>query len=247
MTWHCHLSFVVCVCHSTPSQLVYKSLPLECFLHQPSTTSFAKQANSQHPTMAINYSALAFDFPRREKIHPGMFSYYKRVFKGTVWRPFLLPNASLQGALDEGHRHNVNGDILSVPAVYEFAIAKHIGGKRFKTYLGTTRNAKQRHTKYLYNGDHIAQFLESAVKNGFVVYRRIRYIIPRANLNTRDMELAAVLAEQTETRLLGKYNYSWNARTNGGAAMTRMPVKTSFLCMFSKVKWLRNPDAKKFM
>ena len=197
--------------------------------------------------MATNYGPLAFDFPRREKIHPGMFSYYKRVFKGAAWKPFLLPNASLQGSLEEAQRHNVNGDILAVPAIYEFAVAARIGSKRFKTYIGTTCNAKQRHAKYLYNGDHIAHFMESAVKNGFVVYRRIRYIIPRANLNSRDMELAAVLAEQTETRFLGKYNYAWNSRTNGAAAMTRMPVKTSFLCMFSKVKWLRNPEAKKFM
>ena len=197
--------------------------------------------------MTTNYGPLAFDFPRREKIHPGMFSYYKRVFKGTAWKPFLLPNASLQGSLEEAQRHKVNDDILAVPAIYEFAVAARIGSKRFKTYIGTTCNAKQRHAKYLCNGDHIAHFMESAVKNGFVVYRRIRYIIPRANLNSRDMELAAVLAEQTETRFLGKYNYAWNSRTNGAAAMTRMPVKTSFLCMFSKVKWLRNPDAKKFM
>ena len=196
--------------------------------------------------MGMNYGPLAFDFPRREKISPGMFSYYKRVFKGSVWKPFLLPNASLQGALSEAQRHNVNGDILSVPAVYEFAVASRIGGKRYKTYIGTTCNAKQRHSKYLCNGDHIAHFMDAAVKNGFVVYRRIRYIIPRDKLNSRDMELATVLAGQTETRFLGKYNYSWNSSTNGGAAMTRMPVKTSFLCLFTKIKWLKNPEARKF-
>ena len=84
------------------------------------------------------------------------------------------------------------------------------------------------------------------MRNGFFVHRRIRYIIPKPELTPAQIERAAVVAEQTETRFLGKYDYSWNSRQNGCPAMTRIPVKKSFLCMFSKIAWLKNPEAKKF-
>lgn len=197
-------------------------------------------------TTDIRYGPADFSFFRREKCSPGKFSYYKKFFRGTTWELVLEPARSLDKSLDDARRHGVNEALWEVPAVYEFSVAKSIGGKRYKTYVGTTKNLKQRHAAYLRDGDHIREYLEHAVRSGFFVYRRFRYIIPRKTLAPNDHELAALIAEQTETRFLGKYNFAWNSANNGHKAMTRMPAKTSFLCMFTRMKWLRHPDAKKF-
>lgn len=194
----------------------------------------------------INYGPADFSFAPRESVHPGTFSHYKKFFRGARWQLFLLPSPTLEQSLEQAKRHRVNDDILSVPAVYEFAVAKSLNGKRYKTYVGTTKNARNRHASYLNDGDHIARFLHAAVCGGFYVYRRIRYIIPRAELSRSQIERAAVVAEQSETRFLGKYNFPWNSRQNGNEAMTRIPVKKSFLCMFTRVKWLNNSEARKF-
>ena len=194
----------------------------------------------------INYGPAEFSFAPREKVHPGFFSHYKKFWRGAKWQLFLLPSPTLEQSLEQAKRHRVNEGIFPVPAVYEFAISKTRTGDRYKTYVGTTKNATNRHGSYLNDGDHIARFLETAVRNGFFVHRRIRYIIPKPELTPAQIERAAVVAEQTETRFLGKFNYAFNARQNGNEAMTRIPVKKSFLCMFSRVKWLKNPDARKF-
>jgi hypothetical protein len=126
-------------------------------------------------------------------------------------------------------------------------VAKTPGGKRYKTYVGTTKNLQSRHADYLRNGDHIAHFMESAVKSGFFIMRRVRYIIPKPLLAPGQAGLAAVVAEQAETRFLGKFNYAWNSRQNGNKEMTRMPVKTPFMCFFSRIRWVRHDGVQKFI
>ena len=202
---------------------------------------------STSPANIINYSRADFNFVRREKAHPGYFSGYKKFFRGTKWHVFAGPAHSLEDSLTESRRYGVNNGLWEVPAVYEFAVAKTPGGKRLKTYVGTTKNLKNRHGCYLRDGGHIAHFMEAAVKSGLFVMRRVRYIIPTPNLPYNQIELASVVAEQTETRFLGKFNYAWNARQNGNVEMTRMPVKDSFLCLFSRIKWIRNSNVAKFM
>lgn len=199
-----------------------------------------------NPANMINYSKADFNFVCREKCHPGMFSGYKKFFRGTKWHTFLEPASSLEASLENARRHRVNEGLWEVPAVYEFAVTKTPSGKRYKTYVGTTKNLRDRHSGYLRNGDHIAHFMESAVKSGLFVMRRIRYIIPSPKIEPNRIELASVVAEQTETRFLGKFNYAWNSRQNGNIAMTRMPVKDSFLCMFSHIKWIRHGSSAKF-
>jgi hypothetical protein len=200
-----------------------------------------------NPANMINYGKADFNFVCRENYHPGMFSGYKKFFRGSRWHIFLEPASSLPTSLYNARRHNVNEGLWHVPAVYEFAVAKTPGGKRYKTYIGTTKDLADRHGAYLANGSNIAHFLESAVKNGFFVMRRVRYIVPKPLLAPGQAELAAVIAEQTETRFLGKFNYSWNSRQNGNIAMTRMPVQQSFLCFFSRIKWIRHEDVQKFL
>jgi len=194
----------------------------------------------------IKYGPADFNFVRREKVHPGYFSEYKKFFRGTKWHVFLAPSNDLEYALVDAKARGVNEDLWDVPGVYEFAVAKSPSATRFKTYVGTTKSVRDRHRSYLRDGDHIANFFDSAVKNGLFVMRRIRYIIPKPQLLDHQTELAAVVAEQTETRFLGKYNYAWNSRQNGNVAMTRMPMKKSFMCMFSRIKWARSKDAQKF-
>jgi len=194
----------------------------------------------------INYDIADFNFVRREKVHPGYFSGYKRFFRGTKWHVFLAPANDLGYSLVDAKSRGVNAGLWDVPGVYEFAVAKSPNATRYKTYIGTTKSVSGRHGSYLRDGDHIKNFFESAVKNGLFVMRRIRYIIPKPQLPPHQIELAAVVAEQTETRFLGKYNFAWCQRQNGNLAMTRMPVKSSFLCMFSRIKWARNNEANKF-
>jgi hypothetical protein len=194
----------------------------------------------------INYQIADFNFTRREKVHPGYFSGYKKFFRGTKWHVFLAPANDLGYSLVDAKSRGVNNGLWDVPGVYEFAVAKSPSATRYKTYIGTTKSVSGRHGSYLRDGDHIANFLDSAVRSGLFVMRRIRYIIPKPQLPDHQIELAAVIAGQTETRFLGKYNYAWNKANNGGIAMTRMPVKSSFLCMFSRIKWARNNEANKF-
>jgi len=194
----------------------------------------------------INYDIADFSFVRREKVHPGYFSGYKRFFRGTKWHMFLAPANDLGRALANAKSRDVNHGLWDVPGVYEFAVAKSPSATRYKTYVGTTKSVSDRHGSYLRDGDHIKNFLDAAVKNGLFVMRRIRYIIPKPQIPPHLVEQAAVIAGQTETRFLGKYNYAWNKANNGGIAMTRMPVKSSFLCMFSRVNWMRNNEANKF-
>jgi len=195
----------------------------------------------------INYDIADFNFVRREKVHPGYFSGYKKFFRGTKWHVFLAPANDLGYSLVDAKSRGVNAGLWDVPGVYEFAVAKSPSATRYKTYIGTTKSVSGRHGSYLRDGDHIANFLGAAVKNGLFVMRRIRYIIPKPQLPPRLVEQAAVISEQTETRFLGKYDYSWNQRQNGGVAMTRMPVKKSFLCMFSRIEWVRHSDFSKFV
>jgi hypothetical protein len=199
-----------------------------------------------NPANKINYDIADFNFVRREKVHPGYFSGYKKFFRGTKWHVFLAPANDLGYSLVDAKARDVNHGLWDVPGVYEFAVAKSPSATRYKTYVGTTKHIGKRQNQYLRDGDHIANFLDAAVKSGLFVMRRIRYIIPKPQLPDHQVELAAVVAEQTETRFLGKYNYAFNQRQNGGVAMTRMPVKSSFLCMFSKVRWGRSNKANKF-
>lgn len=201
---------------------------------------------STNPANIISYDIADFNFTRREKVHPGYFSGYKKFFRGTKWHVFLAPANDLGFSLCDAKARDVNHGLWDVPGVYEFAVAKSPNATRYKTYIGTTRSVRDRHGSYLRDGDHIANFLDAAVKSGLFVMRRIRYIIPKPQLPPRLVEQAAVIAEQTETRFLGKYDYAFNQRQNGGVAMTRMPVKKSFLCMFSRIKWGRSNEANKF-
>jgi hypothetical protein len=195
----------------------------------------------------INYDIADFNFTRREKVHPGYFSGYKKFFRGTKWHVFLAPANDLGYSLVDAKSRGVNAGLWDVPGVYEFAVAKSPNATRYKTYVGTTKSVSGRHGSYLRDGDHIANFLGAAVKNGLFVMRRIRYIFTKPDLLPRQIEMGSVIAEQTETRFLGKYDYSWCQRQNGNLAMTRMPVKKSFLCMFSRIEWVRHSDYSKFM
>jgi hypothetical protein len=194
----------------------------------------------------INYDIADFNFVRREKVHPGYFSGYKRFFRGTKWHVFLAPANDLGYSLVDAKSRGVNAGLWDVPGVYEFAVAKSPNATRYKTYVGTTKSVRDRHGSYLRDGDHIKNFLDAAVKSGLFVMRRIRYIIPKPELLPHQAAMAEVIAGQVETSFLGKFNYAWNRDNNGDLAMTRMPVKKSFLCMFSKIKWNRNNEANKF-
>jgi hypothetical protein len=202
---------------------------------------------TSNPANMINYSKADFNFVRRENYHPGIFSGYKKFFRGTKWHIFLEPASSLPASLENAKRHRVNEGLWHVPAVYEFAVSKTPGGKRYKTYVGTTKDLADRHGAYIANGSHIAHFLEKAVTSGLFVMRRVRYIIPSVHISPGNAEFASVVAEQTETRFLGKFNYAWNSRQNGNIAMTRMPVKDSFLCLFSRIKWICHNSSAKFV
>ena len=199
-----------------------------------------------NPANMINYGPTDFTFVRREKARPGYFSTYKKFFRGTKWHVFLAPAADLDYAREVAKSREVNKGLWNVPGVYEYAVAKSPNATRYKTYVGMTKHIRERQNQYLNGDDHIRQLMEAALKSGLFVMRRIRYIIPKPELPPHQAAMAEVVAGQVETCFLGKFNYAWNKDNNGDVAMTRMPVKSSFLCMFSKVKWQRNNEANKF-
>ena len=132
---------------------------------------------STNPANIISYDIADFNFVRREKVHPGYFSGYKKFFRGTKWHVFLAPANDLGRALANAKSRDVNSGLWDIPGVYEFAVAKSPSADRYKTYVGTTKSVRDRHGSYLRDGDHIANFLEAAVKGGLFVMRRIRYIL----------------------------------------------------------------------
>jgi hypothetical protein len=199
-----------------------------------------------NPANVINYGPTDFTFVRREKAHPGYFSTYKKFFRGTKWHVFLTPASDLDYAREVAKSREVNKGLWNVPGVYEYAVAKSPSATRYKTYVGMTKHIRERQNQYLNGDDHIRQLMEAALKSGLFVMRRIRYIIPKPELSPHQAAMAEVVAGQVETCFLGKFNYAWNKDNNGDVAMTRMPVKSSFLCMFSKVKWTKHNAAAKF-
>ena len=189
-----------------------------------------------------NYPIANFNFPLREKCHPGFFSSYKNFFRGSSWELFATP-------FGYGPRHEeliakIAEKILPIPAVYEFAVSKSIGGKRYKTYLGQTVNMKQRHGQYVgyvKTGDHVGHMMKYALEHGLFLYRRIRYIIPNPNLTEITRKKADLMGLMWETRLLAQINYAWNTENNGKSHdkinHTRNVKVSPFLCFFSKVKF----------
>ena len=159
---------------------------------------------------------------------------------------FLAPANDLEYAREVAKSREVNKDLWDVPGVYEYAVASSPTATRYKTYVGMTKHIYTRQNQYLNGDDHIGQLMEAALKSGLFIMRRIRYIIPKPKLPPHQAEMAEVVAGQVETSFLGKFNYAWNKENNGKEAMLRMPIKTSFLCLFSKIKWMRNQEAAKF-
>ena len=194
----------------------------------------------------INYTTMSYKFPCREKYSPGMFTFYRRFFNGCKWELALRPSQGIATSWEDAKRNNVNHHIKPIPGVYEFAIADRPGGKRYKVYVGMSTNMAARHGDHLAGRSNIATFLDAAVRQGFFIYRRVRYIIPCGPKDARSHKRATVMAGQVETRILGKYNYAWNKDVNGETEMTRMPVKSSFLCFCTGIKWLKHAEAYKY-
>jgi len=208
----------------------------------------------QNVANIINYNTAPFDFPVREKASIGMFSTYRKFFKGAKWDVFFTPGDASRSA---GHALEKNRGIWEVPCVYEFAVSLSPTGKRYKVYVGKAVNAHQRMNDYVNrhfaHGDHIGALMREATESGLFIMRRIRYIIPRQNLSQVEIANAELMAVQTETRLLGRYNFAWNAASNGDNSyygrfdrkiFVRHAVRKSFLCMFSRVSFTESDTVK---
>jgi len=206
--------------------------------------------------MSAKYSIAPFDFYPREKISPSYFSKYRKFFRGAKWDLFAVPSdcgPSFNERIDSS-----NSKLLEIPAVYEFAVSlSPTGGKRYKVYLGQTVNMKQRHGQYIDSNivlkpaNHIYHLMKTSLDNGLFIHRRIRYIVPHANLTEITRAKADLMGLMWETRLLGSYNYAWNTKNNGQSHQkidhTRVAKKVNFLCLFSKVKFEYNdPNARNF-
>jgi hypothetical protein len=206
------------------------------------------------PISKHNYRTAGFNFPRREKHSPGYFSSYKKFFRGTRWELFATPFG--YGPCHDARISDINSELMPVPAVYEFAVSKSIGGKRYKTYLGQTNNMKRRSGEYVaaLNKEekvHINKLMQYSMENGLFIYRRVRYIIPRTELSDLARQKADLMSLMWETRLLAQMNYSWNTDNNGkthaGIDHTRTAKVVPFMCLFSKVRFVfEDPRARAF-
>ena len=208
----------------------------------------------QNVANVISYNTIPFDFPCREKASPGMFSTYRKVFKGVKWDVFFTPGDASRSA-EFANQKNV--DLWQVPCVYEFAVSLSPTSKRYKVYVGKAVNAYNRMhdyvAKHFAHGDHTGTLMREAVESGLYIMRRIRYIIPRPVLTPVEIANAELMAVQTETRLLGRYNFAWNAASNGDNSyygrfdrkiFVRRAVRKSFLCMFNRVAFIESETVK---
>ena len=120
------------------------------------------------------------------------------------WEVFLDGS---KGSDFKGAKKNENSTHLlkEKPGVYEFSLVHPSDmKKRFKVYAGMTSNMLQRHHRnYRSNGSHLLKQFEGAVREGYLVLRRVKY--------TKSTEKAKAL----ESRMLRQYNYAWNSMENG--------------------------------
>ncbi len=69
--------------------------------------------------------------------------------------------------------------------MYEFAISKGTSDRRYKMYVGETNSVRSRHQQYAKTGDHLYQLLDTALKDGCVIWRRCQYVV-RMRLTVMD-------------------------------------------------------------
>jgi hypothetical protein len=220
----------------------------------PTTNQPTNQPTNMSAIAKHSYPIASFNFPRREKCSPGYFSSYKKFFRGTRWELFAVPFG--YGPRYDALINDINSKLLPVPAVYEFAVSKSIGGKRYKVYLGQTNSMERRSSEYVRALEkpekvHINKLMQYSLEHGLFIYRRVRYIIPNANLSPIAREKADLMSLMWETRLLAQLNYSWNTDNNGKSHAridhTRTVKVAPFFCFFSKVQFeFADPKAKAF-
>lgn len=88
------------------------------------------------------------------------------------------------------------------PACYELAIAGPRGGNLKEVYVGHTVNEKKRLSRYGRDGSHLAEIIQSHLRNGWCLYYRAR------------AKGSKIEAEVMERRMLSKYDYDWNLKLN---------------------------------
>ena len=78
-------------------------------------------------------------------------------------------------------------------------------GSRYGAKLGS------RIRRYCSNGNHIAELMDEALERGYELQMRFKQA-----KNQED-------ARKQEAKLLKKYNYAWNKRSNGGRSRSVLP------------------------
>jgi len=209
----------------------------------------------------IKYGTIPYDFPLREKADIGRWSTYRKVFRGTKWEVFIKPIGKRHQNWNESINFATgkNNDLWDVPCIYEYAVSLSPTSKRYKVYVGKSKHARTRMMQYV-NGlkdpTHIGPLMRKASESGLFIMRRIRYIIPTHTLNAKDIANAELMAVQLETRILGRYNFSWNAEKNGmdslyGKKNSKITVRTvvkGYLInchcfhLFPRVKFIPSPE-----
>jgi hypothetical protein len=167
---------------------------------------------------------------RRELSHPGFFSIYKWFWRNCTWERFLLPNpAGFAFAHLNLRIHENTMSLNAVPGVYEFAISKG-SRRRYKVYIGESGSIRKRHQTYAKTGDHLALLFDAALKSGYTIWRRCRYV------KTKQKAVA------WEAYFLGIYNYAWNAQQN--KRKRNVSIITSYFCLcMSSMSIIEEPSA----
>jgi hypothetical protein len=88
---------------------------------------------------------------------------------------------------------------------------------------------KQRMEQYGDDGDHIRAYLDAALKDGYLVWRRLKY------LKTKE------LAVSKEAKFLETYDYAWNAKDNGSKRQIKLKQTYSCCCFCSALEVIEKP------
>ena len=160
--------------------------------------------------------------PRREA-GLSIFSGYRWSWGGAPWQPLLSNASSLQRALTDGVALEICSDQPTSAGIFELAIAHKDQPKDHITvYLGSGDNLRETLLNLIKDGGELAGFLNHALKEGHVVWMRVK---------TKSSPEAANAARD---KALADYDFAWIQQP--GAKARTLALKPQYKCCMCMCK-----------
>lgn len=99
-------------------------------------------------------------------------------------------------------------------------------------YVGESGNVRLRQMQYGNDGDHLRPYIDAALKDDYLIFRRLKY------LKTKEK------AEAVELEMLQRYDYAWNRKDNGSKRLLKLKQDYTCCCFASGVIIMERPPIK---